>query len=81
MESRGWKSFGQGKIGQIVEQQMGSQQAAREIALQASRKIQVRYHLWYRSDDRELTRMEIHLDTTNPSSDLKRHIRYIFRNP
>lgn len=70
-----------GKIGQIVEQQMGSQDTAREIALNASRKIQVRYHLWYRTRDRELTRMEIHLDSTNPSSDLEKHVRYIFRNP
>jgi hypothetical protein len=68
------------KIGQIVEQQMGSQEAAREIALSASRKIQVRYLLWYRSGNWELVRMEIHLDSTNPSSDLKKHIRYIFRH-
>ena len=57
------------RIGQIVEEQMGSQKAARDIAEQASRKIRVRYLLWYRAEDRELTRMEIHLDSIqDPSS-------------
>jgi len=70
-----------GKIGQIVEQQMGSRKAGREIAQHASRKLQVRYRLWYRIDNQELTRMEIHVDSTNPSPDQEKRIRYIFRNP
>nr|MBO2496450.1 hypothetical protein [Bacillota bacterium] len=67
------------KIGKIVEKQMGSQKAAREIALSASRKIRVLYRLWYRSGDGELVRMEIRLDTIHPSPDRKKQIRYIFR--
>ena len=69
------------KIGQIVEQQMGSREAAREIARHASQKIQVRYLLWYRTDNRELTRMEIHLDSSISSSGLKKHVLYILRDP
>ncbi len=69
------------RIGQIVEEQMGFQKAARDIAEQASRKIRVRYLLWYRAEDRELTRMEIHLDSIqDPSPAPEKHIRYIFRN-
>ena len=67
------------KIGQIVKQQMGDQKTAQEIANRASRNIQVRYQLWYRTGDKELTRMEIHLDSVNPYPETQ--IRYIFRNP